>query len=290
VRFKAGLLALIVCFTTYLHAESQPKEITIGVIPGGNPENLKKQSLDLAQLLQKELNLPVNIYVSKNYTGLVEAMKNKKVDFAFYSALTYVLAEKETPVKVLLKKVWDGPFYYSAIVTQKSSKIKKPEDLKGAKVAFVDTKSTSGYLYPLAMLKKHKIEQNDFKETKFSGNHSQSIAMVEDKSVDAAAVFSDDASGKNGAWTKFAKSPQNIRTIWVSDPIPNDPFCVRQEFYDQYPKVTHTLMFAIIDIQEKYKSDNRFSEVLGEKDLVPATTRQYDPIREMAKDLNLGIK
>ncbi len=63
--------------------ETTPPSITIGVIPGGNPENLRQQGLELAKEIQAKLNIPVNIYVSKNYAGLVEAMKTKKVDFAF---------------------------------------------------------------------------------------------------------------------------------------------------------------------------------------------------------------
>jgi phosphonate transport system substrate-binding protein len=289
VNLGRRLLILAFFFALPVWAENQPAQITIGLNPGGNPENLKKQGLDLAKILQKELGLPVNIYVSKNYAGLIEAMRNKKIDFALFSSLSVVMAEKQVPIKILLKKVWDSPFYYSAIATQKNSKLKKPEDLKGQKIAFVDTNSASGYLYPMALLKKKKIETKDFKEVKFSGNHSHSVEMLENKEVDAIAVFSDDQEGKIGAWTKFSKNPGNFKAIWVSEPIPNDPFCVRQDFYDQYPKLTHTLMFALIEIMAEHKDSKRFSEVLGSKDLMPATSRQYDPVRDMVKSMNLGL-
>jgi phosphonate transport system substrate-binding protein len=285
----AFLLGTTLVLSGVAKAESQPKEITIGLIPGGNPENLKKQSLDLAQLLQKELNISVNMYVSKNYAGLVEAMKTKKVDFAFFSSMTFVQAEKEADAKVLLKKVWTGPFYYSAVVVRKDSKYKKVEDLKGHILAFVDNNSASGYLHPETMLRKKNIKDTDFKEIKFSGNHSNSVAILENKQADAIATFSDDAEGKTGAWTKFGKKDSKFRVIWVSDPIPSDPFCVRQDFYNDYPKLTHTLMFTLIDIVGNYKESGRFAEVLGPKDLMPATSRQYDPVREMVKSLNVGI-
>ena len=115
--------------------EESPKEITIGMIPGGNPEKLREQSLALAKALQAELNVPVNIYISKNYAGLVEAMKQKKVDFAFFSSLTYVFAEKQAGAKVLLKTSWNQPYYYSTIVTPKDSGIKSLKNLKGKKLA-----------------------------------------------------------------------------------------------------------------------------------------------------------
>lgn len=272
-------------------AESTPEGITIGVIPGGNPENLRQQSVALAKELQGKLNVPINIYISKNYTGLIEAMKAKKVDFAFFSSLTYVFAEEQAGAKVLLKKVWEEPYYYSTIIVPKKSKIKNLKDLKGHRIAFVDDKSSSGYLYPQVAFKKVGFSDKDFKEVIFSGNHQASIKLLEEKKVDAAAVFSDDEKGLRGAWVQFSTNKnEQYRTIWMSAPIPNDPFCVRQDFYERYPKATHSLMFALIDIAESAPNKNTYFEVLGSKDLMPATSKQYDPVREMVKALNLELK
>ncbi|MBC7742072.1 MAG: PhnD/SsuA/transferrin family substrate-binding protein, partial [Bdellovibrionaceae bacterium] len=107
-------------------AESNAKApVTIGVLPGGDPVATVKQSSLFAEKLQNKLGQPIQIFIPKNYQGLIDAVKSEKVDFAFFSALTYVLAEKQTPVKVLLKKTWDGPFYFSALVVRADSKIKK---------------------------------------------------------------------------------------------------------------------------------------------------------------------
>lgn len=272
-------------------AETAPLGITIGVIPGGNPENLREQGLALAKELQTKLHIPVNIYVSKNYMGLIEAMKAKKVDFAFFTSMTYVFAEEQAQAKVLLKKVWQEPYYYSAIIAPQKSEIKKLKDLKGKRIAFVDDKSSSGYLYPQVALKKLGLSDKDFKEIVFSGNHQASIQLLETKKVDAAAVFSDDEKGRRGAWVKFGTEKKaQYRILWMSAPIPNDPFCVRQDFYDLYPKTTHTLMFALIDILEGAHNKDTYSEILGSRDLMPATSKQYDPVREMVKALNLELK
>lgn len=296
-RLILGLATLLVFSSvqkagaTDANTETAPPAITIGVIPGGNPENLREQGLTFAKELQNRLNIPVNIYISKNYEGLIEAMKTKKVDFAFFSSLTYVFAEQQAQAKVLLKKVWHEPFYYSAIITPSSSGIKKLKDLKGKRIAFVDDKSSSGYLYPQVALRKAGLNDKDFKEVAFTGNHQASIQFLEARKVDAAAVFSDDEKGRQGAWVKFGTDKKaKYRIVWMSAPIPNDPFCVRQDFYDQYPKTTHTLMFALIDILEDTQDKNTYSEILGSRGLMPATSKQYDPVREMVKALNIGLK
>lgn len=270
--------------------EKAPTEITIGLIPGGNPDILRDQGVSLAKELQGKMGIPINIYISKNYAGLIDSMKNKKVDFAFFSSSTYVYAEQQAQAKVLLKKVWNQPFYYSAVIVPVGSKINKIEDLKGKTIAFVDEKSSSGYLYPKVAMQKKGLNEKSFKSVVFSGNHSSSVQLLESGKVDAAAVFSDDEKGQEGAWIKFGSTKKKFKIIWMSAPIPNDPFCVRQDFYDQYPKVTHTLMFTLIDILEQASDKKLYSEILGTQNLMPATSKQYDPVREMVKALNIELK
>lgn len=265
------------------------RAISIGLLPGGNPQEIEKQSYVLAEKLQAKLNHPVKIIISKNYKGLVEAMQSKKVDFALFSSLTYVVAEKQIAMKVLLKKTWYGPYYYSTLLVNKESKIKSLKDIKNKSILFVDEQSTSGYLYPKVYLKKNKIEDKDFKSIAFSGNHAASIKALENHQVDIVAVFSNDEKGKDGAWTRFSKKdPKSFRLLWMSEPIPNDPIVVRQDFYDENPKLTHEIMYNLIEIQSE--SSKQVSEILGTGDLMPATTKQYDPVREMYGTFEKNIK
>ncbi len=290
-----GLLALLMVSglaraqTTHISIPSEqgtPKEITIGFTPVGDKELLKRGAFVLAKKLQTDLNVPVNVFVPKSYSSLSNALKEKKVDFAFMTAASFVALENETKMQVLLKQAWASPFYYSVILVRKDSKIKKLDDLKGKTIAFVDKKSTSGFLYPQVMLKKRGWTDSQFKEVKFSGTHSVSVQMLEEKTVDAIAVFSDDKDALNSAWTKFAKGPkpEATRVLWASEPIPNDPFCVRQDFYDKYPKLVHTLMFSLIDDIETLKENKDVVYSVGHG-FLPATSRQYDPVREMVKEL-----
>lgn len=264
-----------------------PVGITIGFISGGNPETFDAQGRSLAQALQAKLKLPVNIYLAKTYEGLADAMEKGQIEFAFFSPSMFVQVEKKVPMKVLLKKVWKQPYYYSAIIVPNSSPIKKMTDLKKRKMAFVDKNSASGYLYPSVALKKNNVQEADFKEVVYSGNHEKSVQLLQDQQVDAAAVFSDDEKGLASAWSIFGgKSKMNYRIVWLSEPIPNDPFCVNQKFYEQQPKLVHEIMFALIDLVEDESTQKQFSDLIGSKGLVPATSKQYDVVREMQKTLN----
>lgn len=283
-----NLVAVIFLFP--LLTLAAPDAISIGLLPGGDPKVIEKESFIMADKLQQRIGRPVQIYISKNYTAMIEALKNKKVDFAVLSSMTYVMAEKETELKVLLKKTWNNsPFYYSAIVTNKNSKIQKIGDLKNKTIAFVDEKSTSGYLYPQIYLRKNKITDKTFKSVIFTGNHAASIELLEKGKVDAVAVFSDDEKAKLGAWNRFGKSKNfKIKPLWISDPIPNDPIVARQDFYDKNTKLSHEIMYSMIEIQGEHGA--ALTEILGTSDLMPATTQQYAPVREMIKTFQSVIK
>jgi len=269
-------------------------EIRIGFTPSGDKEILKKAALILAKQIQNQLNIPITVYIPKSYTSLAQAIKDKKVDFALMSAAGYVALEQEAQMRVLLKQVWAEPFYYSTILVPKDSAAKRIEDLQGKRIAFVDSKSSSGYLYPKVMLKKKGLSDTRFSQIVFTGSHAKSVALMEAGGADAIAVFSDDVEGQHGAWQKFVKDPQrknNVRVIWTSEPIPDDPFCVRQDFYDRYPKTVQSLMVALIDSADQLKESREVMQIIGTKGFLPATSRQYDPVREMMKELgkDMGV-
>ncbi len=281
------------------HAFQPPKTITIGFIPGENPEILKENGEAIAKMLEAKIGVPVKIYVGKNYGELIDAMKDKKVDFAFFSAMSFVFAEKMAGAKVLLKKVWDGPYYYSTILTRGDEKLTRLSQLKGKRFAFVDEKSTSGYLVPELYFRKNHIDPKSFfKDIVFTGNHTESVRLLREGKIDAAAVFSTDAKGKDTAWERFpvAEAPGDKKKypaphrLWISDPIPNDPFCVRQDFYDSYPRIAHDLMFALIELDDDAASSAKFKKLLGVTSLMFATSQQYEPVREMVKALDLKLE
>lgn len=265
----------------------RPAKIAIGFNPGGDPARIRPLAAELGADLQNELGIPIEIHVAKNYDDLVDAMKARTIDFAFFTSATFVRAEREANAKVLLKKVWLHPFYHAALVTRPGG-AKSVADVKGRKIAFVDRRSSSGYLYPMVELRKRGIAEKDLQIT-WTGNHPESVKKLRSKDVDVIATFADDGKGETGSWNQDpAERVRGARVLWVSGPIPSDPFAVRGEFYDRYPLVTHSLMLALIDSFENKRG--RFAEILGAKELMPATSRQYDPVREMVEAFEGGAK
>ena len=278
---KYTILALVTIFILTL--EAQAGAVRIGLIPG-NGHEMKDKAEQFASLLSKQIKKDVSIFIPDNYQGLVTAMSEKRVDFAFFTAMSFVYAEKEANAKVLLKSVWDNPYYFSTIVSHPDSEIHSLADLKGKKIAFVDTKSTSGFLMPSLKLKQAGL---DYQEV-FSGNHKASVEKLMKREVDAIAVFANDDKASKGAWNVyFDKGHFQPKVLWVSQPLPTDPFTVREDFYKENQELTYDVMFALMDMPKLAGKTNLLYETLGVKKLITANTAQYRAVKKLVKQLEL---
>ena len=258
--------------------------ITIGFTPGEESSGLKERTDAVVRLLADRTGLRLKSYVGTSYSDLIDKMTERKVDFAFLSASSFVEAEARCGAKVLLKKVWEGPFYYSVLLVPVKSKIRSLKELKRKRIAFVDEKSASGYLYPLAAFRQAGLsEKTDFASATFSGGHDRSVQLLKQGAVDAIAVFSNDRAGLQTAWTQHGGKARDVRVLWSSAPIPNDPFVVRRDFYEKSPKVAHEVMFGLIEMNEDPAEMATMRKLLGIQSLMLATSQQYAPVRDMVR-------
>ena len=63
------------------------------------------------------------------------------------------------------------------------------ESLYGARVAFVQTDSLSGYIAPAQWFKQQGVRLSELGEVVFAGNHSAALGLLDSGRVDVAATF-----------------------------------------------------------------------------------------------------
>lgn len=258
--------------------------ITIGVQPNEKDRDLTSFRTELA----KRTGMEVKIFVPKDYEELVSQFKQGKVDFAFFSPITFIQAERDAGAKALLKKVYaKSEFYYAAIVVRADSKLKDLKSLVGKKFGFVDPKSTSGFLYPRVMMKKEGSDP--FKGShEFLGTHQAAVQALLDKKVDAIGVWADEPALGTGAWSEgdFMKSKKDFRVLAISDPIPNDAFAVREKYYRENPLAVFKVMEALIGMSE---DPNRLlKKVFNVDGIATATSMHYESVRALEGLLKEG--
>ncbi|TMI80802.1 MAG: phosphate/phosphite/phosphonate ABC transporter substrate-binding protein, partial [Bacillati bacterium ANGP1] len=85
---------------------------------------------------------------------------------------------------------------------------------------------TSGYLFPLAGLKKAGYDpQKFFGQTVFAGSHNNVVLAVYQGRVDAGAVYED---ARGSVQKTLPDVMQKVKVVWRSDPIPNDTVSLRE--------------------------------------------------------------
>ncbi|MEW5838595.1 MAG: phosphonate ABC transporter substrate-binding protein [Pseudomonadota bacterium] len=276
---KSVLAALI---GVALAAPVAQAEITMGLIPAENAEEMVKKFEPMRAYLEKKLGEPVKVYTATDYTGVIEAMRKKRIDIAWFGPLSYVLAQQEAgaePFAAGIIKGSNSHNYKSIFVARCDSGIKSLKDLQGKNVAFVNPASTSGGLMPTYMIVKEfgKKPEQFFGKFAYTGSHDSAELAVKNKSVDAAA----DNDITYGKMVKKGQiTPEENCIIAESSPLPGSPLTYRGDLKPELKaKIKDAVLNAHKDIQ-----------VTGYGDLshyVEVTPADYQMIRDMVKELKL---
>jgi phosphonate transport system substrate-binding protein len=283
-KIKSVTKALLLCSIGLVFSCSKKVSERTSVIIGLQPNEKSSDHQLFAKDLGSRVGLDIKIVISKDYDDLVQKFRAGDIDFAFFSPLNFLEAEKSADAKVLLKKVYGtSEFYYSAIIIRKDAKIKSLKDLTGKKIAYVDKKSTSGYLYPRAMIRNAGIDVNSVL-SEFKGTHDDAVKALINGEVDAAGVWADVPSTKSGAWNNDEKSfADKVKVLQYSDPIPNDAFVVRKAFFNNNQENVFRIMNALIDMSEK--GDNSLKKAFDTNKMATATSRHYDSVRAALREM-----
>ncbi|HKX16533.1 MAG TPA: phosphate/phosphite/phosphonate ABC transporter substrate-binding protein [bacterium] len=233
------LLGLAASAPTAVPAQTR---LVMAFVPSGEARTILESGNRVAQLLEMATGYKFEPFVATSYAGVIEAMGAGRADIGWLNTFSYVLAHQKHGVEVRLVTVRFGlPYYRAEIIAQTSSGINGLPDLRGKRFAFVDPASTSGYLFPVAGLKKAGYDpQKFFGQTIFAGSHNNVVLAVYQGRVDGGAVFED---ARGTVQKSLPDVMQKVKVVWKSDPIPNDTVSFRKELpEDVKAKVTTALL------------------------------------------------
>jgi len=260
--------------------------LRIGLIPAEDQREMLRQYEGIIEYLEESVGMEIKPFVATDYSGVIEAMRSGKLDVAYFGPFSYILAADVANVEAFAVPMRsDGrTTYNSIIITHAESGIKSISDLKGKTFAFVDPASTSGHLFPRAMLQKAGIDpEKDFSSMVFAGGHDAVELAVKNRKVDAGA-------DSDKTYDRMVKDglidPKVNLIIAKSDPIPGSPWAWRRDLPDDLKGKFKT---AILELGEKRP------EILaglsgGIAGYAEAKDADYNVIRETAKILNLDLK
>jgi phosphonate transport system substrate-binding protein len=230
-------------------------ELRIGVSSAENEALAMQRMAPVAAYLSQKLGVPVRVYRTADYAGLVEGMRSGNVEFSRFGPANYALGRRVLGDRLIpvLRDVDNngGEGYHSVVIVKTDSKFQKLDDLRGHVLAFADPNSASGNAVPRFYFRRQGIDvATFFKATPYSGSHDNSVRAVVNGQFDAACVFwTNETSGIVQRLESRNLVPKgSTRMIWRSPLIPNSPFCVRADL----PKA---LLDLLVDAMIRMKDD-----------------------------------
>src|SRR5215471_4775643 len=260
--------------------------VNFGVEPYDAGAKFEAAYQSLTGVMSKALNCPVNLIVTDNYTNEVEAMKAGKIDVGEFGPLGYIFAHSiagAQPVAVFADKSGKPVTYTAALWVPADSPIKTLADLKGHTVAFSDPGSTSGNLLPRYAIIKAGLNPDKDLKIQFAGGHPQSLLALTNGKVDAGEVNSQQQATATAA---HQFDPSKFRTIWRSDPIPNDPITVRGDLPAAFRAALAKALFSLTP-KQLTALDTELGVDSGP--MIPGKDSLYQQIRDLVGVLKIDI-
>jgi phosphonate transport system substrate-binding protein len=209
------------------------------------------------------------------------------MDGAFFGSFTGALAIERLGVEPIARPVnMDGSStYHGYMFARKDSNIKNVGDMKGKKMAFVEKATTAGYIFPVAYLRQHGVNdyRSFFKEFYFTGSHDASIYAVLDRKADVGA-------SKHSIYDRVRKTDprvdKDLVVIAESAKVPSNGLCVRKGLDKGIKK---SLRHALLNL-DKDPEGKGVLEKFGALKFIDTTYDDYEIVSRLAKDAGIDIK
>src|ERR1700724_1505063 len=109
-----------------------PKKLVIAVFKSDDPDQMRNIYGPVCKYLEQKLGIPVEMILVTDYTGVIEALKSKKVHMAYIGPFAYIIATRSmtlTPIAILGVGGKPG-MYHSMIMVGGHSPLKNMADVK----------------------------------------------------------------------------------------------------------------------------------------------------------------
>jgi phosphonate transport system substrate-binding protein len=232
----AAIAGTLVSAAAFAPARSEDKVLNFGIISTEATANLKQTWEPFLEDMAAKTGLKVKGFYASDYAGVIEAMRFKKVDAAWFGNKSAMEAVDRSGGEVFAQTVdaEGNPGYWSLILVNKDSPYEKLDDIlkcdKSLDFGMGDPNSTSGFLVPTTyVFVAHNIDPKACFKTVRNANHEANAMAVANKQVDAATNNTENLRRIEKTHPEAFK---NLKVIWKSPLIPSDPIVWRADLDD----------------------------------------------------------
>ena len=243
----------------------------------------------IANYLENETKLHFKVAVPTSYAAVIEALGTYQADVTWLPTYAYILAKQKYDAQVRLMTVRNGlTKYRGQFVARSDSNIDSLQDIEGKVIAYTDAASTSGYIYPSAILKQRGITPKDYF---FAGGHPQAILAVYSGRADVGCSYwsPPDAKGKPmDAREKLLETYpdvfEKVKIVDYTDWIPNDTVTFRKDLPPELEGIIVQTLYRYAQSEEGKKVLKALYDIDG---LEYASDEDYEIVRTTLKTMNM---
>ncbi len=286
-KLIAVLLVLIV-FGCGEQAELGTKRnpIKMYFVPSMEAGKIVTSGQAVADYLSEKTGYHFKVAVPTSYASVIEALGTDETDIAWLATFAYILANEKFGAEVALTTVRNGLEHYRGqFLARADSDIESIEDIEGKIIAYTDAASTSGYLYPSAILAEKGIKPKDMM---YAGGHPQAILAVYQGNADVACTFwsPPDENGnvrdaRRAVLETYPDVVEKIKIVGFTDWIPNDTVTFRKNFPAE---MREQIVQCLLDFAASEEGHETLVTLLDIDNFIRADDSDYDVVR---KTLNI---
>ena len=285
-RFTAvALTAAIVVFsgcssqTSNGESKSNPDKLIVALIPDENAATVIQDNQGLKDFLNEKLGKDIELVVTTDYSSMIEAARNDRLDLAYFGPLSYVLAKSKSEIEPFAARIKGGTkTYNSCLIGNTKAGVTDFDSIKGKTFAFGDPASTSSRLFPELTLKENGLIKGDDYEGVFLGAHDAVALAVQNGNAQAGGLA---CPILESLQEKGMIDDTKVTLIAKTAPIPQYPWTMRSSLN---PELKETIRTAFIELD-----DEKVLKPFNADGFAVITDQDYDGIRKAGDLLGLDL-
>ncbi len=291
ITVSLSLLTLIGCTTpnnqasntnsenTKIDTKANPEKLVVALLPDESVSTVIQNNKGLESYLEKQLNKDIELFVSTDYSSMIEAASNGRLDLAYFGPLSYVLAKTKSNIEAFAALEKDGETTYkSVLIGNAEAGINSYEKIEGQIMAYGDQASTSSHLIPKSMLMEKGLKPEDDYQEVFVGSHDAVAVAVANGKAQAGGL----SKPIYTALIEKGTIDQNkVILIEESKPYPQYPWTMRS---DLDPQLKQQIKQAFLELEDK-----AVLEPFKAEGFQSIEDQNYNVVRDLGKLLDLDF-
>jgi phosphonate transport system substrate-binding protein len=248
-----------------------PDTLRVALLPDESPSTIIKNNEGLKNYLEKVLQKKVELVVTTDYSSMIEAMRNGRLELAYFGPLSYVLCKSKSEVEPFAALLKNGlTTYQSVVIANVDSGISSVEEIKGKRMAYGDPASTSSHLIPKSILAQKGLLAKEHYEEHFAGNHDAVAKNVEKGNAQAGGLSKPIFES---LLERKIIDPGKVKVLAESRPFPQYPWTMRS---DLDADLKNRIKAAFLELKDKDVLKPFKADGFG-----PISDADYKPVRDL---------